>query len=356
MKKSTIAFALMITAVCSYGQGNFTRTRFKPDYTTMQYTTEVGINVGLTAFLGDLGGTRGKGENFSKDLNGIVFRPHVGVSLSFYPQSYLKLGATLNYTTITGADSVIKSRYKQSYGRYLRNLSFRSRVEEASVGFELYPLQFISRTHRETLLKPFIGAGVGVFHFDPEAQLKGEWIKLQPLSLEGEGFAEYPDSKPYKLTQLYIPLTFGFKYRLDDNISLGFQATFRKTFSDYLDDVSHHIYIDPSLFGKYLSADDATLAQQLYYRGDPNKPIKPGQLRSDNEKNDSYTTLAVTFAYNFGTRKDREDRDIERVMKVKRIRPDRPSKDARRDARRERKDDRKAQRVGDRVIKVRQYK
>ena len=361
MKKTTIALALLMTGVCSYAQRSFSYTKIKPAYSDMQYTSEIGVNVGLTAFLGDLGGTRGKGEPFSKDLNGIVFRPHIGLSYAYYPQSWLKLQGTLNYTTITGADSVIKSRYKQSKGRYDRNLSFRSRVEELSVNAELYPLQLINRTHRETLLKPFVGVGVGMFHFNPKANLNGEWVELQPLKLEGQGFSEYPESKEYKLYQVYFPLSFGFKYRLDDQISIGFQATFRKTFTDYLDDVSNHEYVNPALFDKYLSADQATLAKQLYYRGDLNKlyvdgdPTKPmvnaHQLRSDGTSKDSYTTLAITFAYNLGTKKEKEQRQSERVIKVKRTRTP-VDKAQKRADRADRRADRKAQRVSDRVIKV----
>ncbi len=353
MKKTTIALALLMTGICSYAQKSFSYTKIKPVYSDMQYTSEVGINAGLTAFLGDLGGTRGKGENFSKDLNGIVFRPHIGVSYAYYPLSWLKVHGTLNYTTLTGADSVIKSRYKQSKGRFERNLSFRSRVEELSVGAELYPLQLINRTHRETLLKPFVGIGVGMFHFNPQTKLNGDWVDLQPLKLEGEGFAEYPDSKEYKLYQFYIPLTLGFKYRLDDNISIGFQATFRKTFTDYIDDVSNHVYVDPTLFDKYLSSDKAALAKQLYYRGDPNKPINPKQLRSDGSNKDSYSTLAITFAYNLGTKREKAQRQSERVVKVKRTPVDKAQKRA---DRADRKAERKAQRVSDRTIRVKKFR
>ena len=351
MKKSTIALVLLMMGMSSYAQRTFSYTKIKPAYSDMQYTSEVGINVGLTAFLGDLGGTRGKGEPYSKDLNGIVFRPHIGISYAYYPKSWLKVQGTFNYTTITGADSVIKSRIHQSQGRYDRNLSFRSRIEELSANLELYPLQLINRTHRETLLKPFIGVGVGGFHFNPKAELNGDWVELQPLKLEGEGFSEYPDSKEYKLYQFYIPLTLGFKYRLDDNISIGFQATFRKTFTDYLDDVSNHLYVDPTLFSKYLSADQAVLANQLYYRGDPTKPINPKQLRSDGDNKDSYSTLAITFAYNLGTKKAKEQKQAERVVKVKRTRTP-VDKAQKRADRADKKADRKAQRVSDRVIKV----
>ncbi len=319
MKKTISVLLLLLVCSVSFSQNNFRRVKIKPVYSSWKNTTEISAHAGLTAFLGDLGGTRGKGQPFSKDLNGITFRPHFGLSYGYYPESWLKVMATFNYTTITGGDSVIKSKINQSYGRYQRNLSFRSRVEELSVNGEIYPLQLLSKTKRETLLKPFVGAGVGVFHFNPKAKLNGDWVELKPLRLEGEGFSEYPDSKKYGLYQFYIPFTFGFKYRLNDQTSVAFSATFRKTFTDYLDDVSK-TYIDPNLFDKYLSSGDASLARQLYYRGYRATPPKPGARRSDGNDKDSYTTLYLTYSYNFGERRTREERISDRVIKVKRFR------------------------------------
>ncbi|MDQ2752353.1 MAG: DUF6089 family protein [Bacteroidota bacterium] len=318
-KKTIPALLLLLIGSATYAQNNFRRTQIKPVYSSMENTTEIGINAGMTGFLGDLGGTRGKGEPFSKDLNGISMRPILGLSYGYYPKSWLKVNATFNYTTISGADSVIKTKIHQSLGRFERNLSFRSRVEELSVNGEFYPLQLLSRTHRETLLKPFVGFGVGVFHFNPQAELTGQWIALKPLHLEGEGFTEYPDSKNYSLYQFYIPFNLGFKYRLDDQLSLSFTATFRKTFTDYLDDVSK-TYIDPTLFSKYLSPNDAALAKQLYYRGLSSTPPKPGSPRAYSNSNDSYTSLYITLNYNFGRIRSREESVSDRIIKVKRFR------------------------------------
>ncbi len=319
MKKTITALLLLLIGSASFAQYNFRRTQIKPVYSSRENTTEIGINAGMNAFMGDLGGTAGKGEPFSKDLNGISMRPLLGLSFGYYPKSWLKLNATFNYTTNAGADSVIKTKIHQSLGRWERNLSFRSRVEELSLNVEWYPLQSFNPTHRETLLKPFVGVGVGGFHFNPQAELNGQWIALKPLHLEGEGFSEYPNSKNYSLYQFYIPVNLGFKYRLDDQLALAFTATFRKCFSDYLDDVSQ-TYIDPTLFNKYLSPNDAALAKQLYYRGSSTTPPKPGSPRAYSTTKDSYTSLYLTLTYNFGERKSKEDRVSDRVIKVKRFR------------------------------------
>ena len=320
LNKSTIIIVLLCAHLFSYSQSS-SFSKFKPDYPSLEGTRDIGVNVGLTAFMGDLGGTRGKGERFSKDLNGISMRPHLGLTYGYYPSSWLKVMGTVNYTTITGGDSVIKTKIHQSMGRFERNLSFRSRLEEAQVSGEFYLLQLIKRNHRETLLKPYIGLGVGGFHFNPQANLNGKWVDLKPLRLEGEGFTEYPNSKEYSLYQLYFPLTFGFKYQMDDKMSIAFSTTFRKTFTDYLDDVSQ-TYIDPALFDKYLTPDKAALAKQLYYRGLNPTPPKPGAYRTWSTIKDSYTSLFISFYYNLGKKKERDngDRISDRIIKVKRFR------------------------------------
>ncbi len=312
--KSIITFLLLLASFSSFAQIKYINRWPKPEYSSWEGTREFSFHAGLTSFLGDLGGTRGKGQPFSKDLNGISFRPHMGISYGIYPKKWLKVMATANYTTITGADSVIKTKVAQSYGRYMRNLSFRSRVEEFSVTGEIYPIQIINKTHRETLLKPFVGTGIGIFHFNPKAELNGQWVALKPLRLEGQGFTEYPQSKPYSLVQFYIPLTFGFKYRLDDQMSVAFSTTFRKTFTDYLDDVSK-VYIDPALFNTYLPKEYALLATQLYYRGNNPALPKPGKPRAYSERADSYTSLFFSFSYNLG--KKGEQYISDRVIKVK---------------------------------------
>ena len=40
------------------------------------------------------------------------------------------------------------------------------------------------------------------------------------LHTEGEGFAEYPDRKEYKLKQINFPVGAGIKYKIAENIML----------------------------------------------------------------------------------------------------------------------------------------
>ncbi len=83
--------------------------------------------------------------------------------------------------------------------------------------------------------------GIGIFTFNPEARFGGdEWIDLQPLGTEGQWLADpenrYPE--PYELTQFNIPFGGGLRFRLSRRWDMEVEIGWRKTFTDYLDDVA----------------------------------------------------------------------------------------------------------------------
>ena len=96
-------------------------------------------------------------------------------------------------------------------------------------------------------LSPYVVAGAGVYSFDPQAKLNGQWYSLQPLHLEGQGFAEYPDRKTYQLTQLNLIGGLGLKYEINSLFNARLEFAHRFLFTDYLDDASEIDYIDPTL-------------------------------------------------------------------------------------------------------------
>ena len=257
-----------------------------------------GINFyfGANTFLGDLGGNRGIGKPFIKDFNIKTIRPYVGISYTYFPYNWLSVKGGVHFTTINGADSLITNKEGHAAGRFARHLQFESNITELSAEAEFYPFQTLWN-YEETRWRPFIGSGIGLFHFNPKAQLNGKWYNLQPLHLEGQGFAEYPERKDYKLIQPYIPLTFGMKYRVNNNLFVSLSSCTRTTFTDYIDDVST-TYIDPKLFDKYLSRANAILAKQLYYRAPASEIYSTTQYRGYGSK-DSYTTFFLTITYLF---------------------------------------------------------
>jgi hypothetical protein len=151
-------------------------------------------------------------------------------------------------------------------------------------------------------LRPYGIVGVGVYHFNPKTQDKnGNWVALQPLHTEGQGFPQYPDRKEYKLTQMELPIGFGFKYYLKENMFIGLEVLHRKLFTDYVDDVST-TYIDPIYFSQNLSPANAALARQLNYRGTYSwATTRPsaivGEKRGDPKQNDAYFSTILRLGW-----------------------------------------------------------
>ena len=239
---------------------------------------EVGLSLGPSFFLGDLGGTRGKGRTFIKDLNIPLTKMMKGVHFNIYPAEWIGFRIAANIGKLEGYDSLIVDHGGAEMFRKDRNLDFRSNLTEAYIATEIYPTVLLEKydglLHK---LRPYGIMGVGVFHFNPQGKYidpngNVSWVDLQPLRLEGQAMAEYPSRKPYTLTQLMIPMGFGLKYYFKENVYVGFEILHRKTFTDYVDDVST-TYIDPNLFDYYLTPTQATIAKQLFYKEnlvDPN--------------------------------------------------------------------------------------
>ena len=139
-----------------------------------------------------------------------------------------------------------------------RNLSFQTDISELNL---LAEYNFLSlRSH---LFTPYVFAGVAVYHFNPYAyDSTGQKVYLRPLSTEGEGLPQYPNVKPYALTQLAIPFGGGVKFRISDKVVLAYEIGLRKLFTDYLDDVSGR-YVDQNV----LLAAKGPEAVQMAYRG-----------------------------------------------------------------------------------------
>ncbi len=258
---------------------------------------EIGLGLGPSFFLGDLGGTRGIGRDFLKDVNFPFTKLMKGLYLNYYPSEWLGMRVALNLGKLEAHDNAIKTDGGAEYFRKRRNLGFQSNLFEAYGALEIYPTVFLEGWDGLMgKIRPYGVIGFGMFHMNP----KGEYIdpsgnvhlvELQPLRLEGQGMAEYPDRKMYSLWQKEIPMGFGVKYYTSDNMFIGLEILHRKTFTDYIDDVST-TYIDPNLFSVYLDAQQATYARQLMFRGqlrDPamNRPTINEQ-RGDPSDMDAY--------------------------------------------------------------------
>lgn len=267
---------------------------------------EAGVTIAPSNFLGDLGGTAGKGTTFIKDNNISQTRYIAGLFLGYYPSEWFGARLALNYGRLSGDDAVIKGKGGLEESRRMRNLSFRSPLTEVLLVAEIYPTVFLEADATDVYhkLRPYVMGGVGAFRFNPQGQdpATGQWVNLQPLRTEGQGFAEHPDRQPYKLTQLNIPLGVGIKYYFNESVSLSFEIVHRKTMTDYIDDVST-TYIDNNLFYNYLSASQAAIADRVYNKSPLRSAASgfdPGSKRGTAENNDAYYSAGFKLAFRLG--------------------------------------------------------
>ena len=239
----------------------------------------LGIFGGLSNYQGDLTSKPYKSSKTALGLTG-----------TFPLTQRFSIRAGLTFGKIAAADSLSNKPELKA-----RNLSFQSRITEFSVlgEYNIFNLDQIRWT-------PYIFAGLAVFHFDPYTyDSTGIQTYLQPLSTEGQGLPGYPN-KPYALTQLAIPFGGGIKYAISERVQLGLEVGLRKTFTDYLDDVSTN-YADPA----DLLAGIGPRSVELSYRGGevgfPNYPVK-GFTRGNPKSKDYYyfTGLHLSFALGSG--------------------------------------------------------
>ncbi len=273
MKKILVVFCLLVIGFSAKSQ-----------------RSEYGIFLGTSFYMGDI--------NTSKLF--YKANPAFGVAYryNFDPHWAFKLSAI--YGTIEAYDS--------DFGNS-RNLSFKSPLMEFSGQIELNFLQYFtgSKSHR---FSPFIFTGISLFSFNPQAYtidsstLVSKWYDLQPLGTEGQGLVAYPDRKPYSLTQIAIPFGIGFKYSISKAVCIALEWGIRKTFTDYLDDISA-TYVDPTT----LQAEHGKIAVSLADR--TNELIDPNtgtymprhveyESRGNSATKDWYSFAGITVTFKLG--------------------------------------------------------
>lgn len=259
---------------------------------------ELGITLGMMNSLTDLGGRRGNGGKFIKDLDWHYARPSFGIYFLWALKEAVKIRGEAILGTVAAEDAGLARSDPDPSGRYGRNLSFRSRIMDFHIGIEFHPL-FLRYydTNESPYLSPYLVAGAGYFRFNPKAELDGEWYALRRFRLEGQGFAEYPSRKPYRLGQWNIPVGLGIKFELGLAMNLRLELLHRFLFTDYLDDVSQS-YIDPRYFDKYLPASTAQIARRLYQRMQERQPmavVNEGDQRGNPGNKDAYLTVMIKW-------------------------------------------------------------
>jgi hypothetical protein len=272
MKKSIFTLALAAIASVSVAQTS----------------TEFGYNLGFSSYLGDL-----QNKQYSYQNPGIA----TGVFVRENINSWMAFRGFFNYARISGSDA--DSRVQ---GQIQRNLSFRTFIAEfgGQVEFSILPFDKFNPSNNRNKQyfnwAPYATIGLNVFHYNPKTLYKGEWVALQPLNTEGQN-SSFNSNQPYKLTQAAVPIAFGLKYQPAKRITLAIEFGARKTFTDYLDDVSGS-YADQTK----LTSEKGYLAAELAYRTDEldgNQGTSPvaNSRRGNSNNKDWYLINTFSFTY-----------------------------------------------------------
>lgn len=265
---------------------------------------EASFGVGVSNFLGDLGGAKGIGTHYFKDLKARSTRPTLTAGYKFMISPSWSVRTNLSWGYLHGDDAVTKNDIRNN-----RNLSFRSMLGEWTVQGEFYPWsERVSHRYkirgiagnRTITLNPYIALGVGMTLFNPKADYNGTWVELQPLNTEGQGNPGRPD--PYKRITMNFPIAVGVKYLITSQWSVGFELSVRYTLSDYIDDVSTSYY-HPSSFTDPVAYDlqDRSLNPSLGWTGvdvQSNGLVNYKQ-RGDPDWNDAYMFAIFSVHYRF---------------------------------------------------------
>jgi hypothetical protein len=264
---------------------------------------ELGGSFGFMNAFTDLGGKKGIGKNFIKDLTWKTAKPSYSIYAMGMYQNAIGLRLEGTFGSIVGYDSILKKVATPFSGRYERNLSFKSKIFDLQLAVEVHPLFIINfDAENPPALSPYTVVGLGYYSFNPQANLNGQWHSLQPLSTEGQGFREHRERKPYKLSQINIAAGLGVKYEINTLFNARLEVVHRFLSTDYLDDVST-TYINPNLFNTYLLSSQASVAQQLYNRKkelNPGDQTIVGDQRGDPKDKDAFFTIQLKLGMVIG--------------------------------------------------------
>lgn len=239
---------------------------------------DIYLNVlaGFSNYQGDI-----QSKRFTLDQAGFAFGAQVLYELS--PRFSLRGGIT--YGKVKASDAK-----GETTAQVQRNLNFQSNIFEGHAAVEIQLMDIYAKK-----ISPYVFGGIALFKYNPFTfSATGRKVYLQPLSTEGQGLQAYPDRKPYKLTQFSVPFGGGIRLAVSDNLRIGFEAGLRKTFTDYLDDVSNK-YADQVRLLDERGQESVDLA----YRGDELAGGAPypteNDLRGNPKSKDWYYFAGITI-------------------------------------------------------------
>ncbi len=232
----------------------------------------ISVGTGATTYLGDL---QDPGDFF--DL-----RPNAVIGLQQVFSERFSARAEFSWFQLEGSD--LQDGTEDGGSRNERNLSFKSNTFELNtVGmFHLYKIG--RRFYQRPIFNIYGFVGLGLTWFNPTAEYRDETYALQPLMTEGVD---------YSRMTLAIPMGLGVKLRVNHFFNIAAEMGYRKTFTDYLDDVST-VYVDNESFEDPIAKALADRRPEIFGEG---SQWKAGRRRGNPDNDDGYLLWNLKVEY-----------------------------------------------------------
>lgn len=285
LKKLILFFVFGLLVTTTFGQ------RWKA------YRQEISGSIGPSFFFGDVGGAVDQPTNTIRDINFKATRLSTGAGYNFFLRQDMSVIGQLSYNMLTAKDEFAANEARRN-----RNFDIRTHLYEGLIQYRYYFIKdkfghvFKLRGASSMFfsqISAYAGLGIAGFYFNPKGRYSdGKFYALQPLGTEGQGLPGGPDK--YKRIGIAIPFSLGAKYSLGKRWGIGAEICVRKTFTDYLDDVSTVYYNNAAIQAKY--------GDKAGFLADPNDGSNPtwthpGERRGGEELNDLYATFLFSVNY-----------------------------------------------------------
>lgn len=261
MKKVYLLTCLFLTAVIlvAEAQSFYTLRRDRSLIATVGFNT--------STYYGDL-----------KDDSDIIdAKPSLSLGVMTSVTQHVFIRSELSWITLSGRDAE-----SSDDGKTTRNLSFTSSNFEFNVSGVFHVIPTRGRFYQRPMYNFYGVIGLGGLYFNPKAELNGQKYALQPLTTEGIKYSRFT---------FVIPFGFGAKAKLTPFINMAIEAGWRKTFTDYIDDVST-TFVDNTWFTDPLARQLADRRPEI---GLP--VLEEGRKRGDPSNKDAYMLLSLKIEY-----------------------------------------------------------
>jgi hypothetical protein len=230
-----------------------------------QTSLEIGVDGGFAYYNGDI--TPAKPFVQPKPAYGLLAR------YNFNDRWTVK--AAYTQASITGSDSISKAVAN-------RGLFFKTAINELSVTgeFNFWRYSTGSKTNKIT---PYLMGGGSFFLYTPKSS---EGLNLRNAGTEGQ-LIGYENRKPYKSYSFAVIFGMGLKYSLTKKLGLAVEWGMRKTFTDYLDDVSTTYY-----------------QNHVVGLSDPTGTHVAGEQRGNSQNKDWYNFTLLSLTYKLDIQKE----------------------------------------------------